>query len=56
MHRVHHSTRREEQDSNFGFCLACWDRLFGTYRERPAAALPSMPLGLGARRQPQTPD
>jgi sterol desaturase/sphingolipid hydroxylase (fatty acid hydroxylase superfamily) len=32
MHRVHHSDRREEHDSNYGFCLSVWDRLFGTLR------------------------
>jgi sterol desaturase/sphingolipid hydroxylase (fatty acid hydroxylase superfamily) len=37
MHRVHHSIVRAETDSNFGFNLACWDRLFGTYRPAPTA-------------------
>ena len=37
MHRVHHSVERAEANSNFGFCLSWWDRLAGTYRERPAA-------------------
>lgn len=37
MHEVHHSTVRAETDSNFGFNLPWWDRLFGTYRARPAA-------------------
>ncbi len=32
MHRVHHSIVRRETDSNFGFNLPWWDRLFGTYR------------------------
>ena len=38
MHRVHHSILRAETDSNFGFNLPWWDRLFGTYRasRRPA--------------------
>ncbi len=34
MHRVHHSVRPEETDSNFGFNLPWWDRLFGTYRDQ----------------------
>ena len=33
MHRVHHSWRKEEASSNFGFNLSVWDRLFGTYKE-----------------------
>jgi len=37
MHEVHHSTERAETDSNFGFNLPWWDRLFGTYRAKPAA-------------------
>ncbi|HXD44043.1 MAG TPA: sterol desaturase family protein [Pseudolabrys sp.] len=37
MHEVHHSVERGETDSNFGFNLPWWDRLFGTYRAKPAA-------------------
>jgi len=37
MHEVHHSSDRLETDSNFGFNLPWWDRLFGTYRAKPAA-------------------
>jgi sterol desaturase/sphingolipid hydroxylase (fatty acid hydroxylase superfamily) len=37
MHEVHHSAARPETDSNFGFNLPWWDRLFGTYRAKPAA-------------------
>ncbi|HZP94472.1 MAG TPA: sterol desaturase family protein, partial [Burkholderiales bacterium] len=32
MHRVHHSVQPRETNSNFGFYLPWWDRLFGTYR------------------------
>jgi sterol desaturase/sphingolipid hydroxylase (fatty acid hydroxylase superfamily) len=32
MHRVHHSIDRRETDSNFGFNLPWWDRLFGDIR------------------------
>ncbi|SES64863.1 sterol desaturase family protein [Oceanicella actignis] len=39
MHRIHHSVRREETDSNYGFNLSWWDRLFGTYRARARGAL-----------------
>ena len=34
MHWIHHSTRIEEQQSNYGFHLSVWDRIFGTYLER----------------------
>lgn len=30
LHRVHHSTRRIEHDSNYGIVLAVWDLMFGT--------------------------
>jgi sterol desaturase/sphingolipid hydroxylase (fatty acid hydroxylase superfamily) len=33
MHRVHHSVDRAETDSNFGFNLPWWDRLFRTYAD-----------------------
>ena len=34
LHRVHHSEEITEQSSNFGQTFCCWDRLFGTYRQR----------------------
>lgn len=46
MHRTHHSMRREETDSNYGFLLSCWDRMFGSYRARSAEPECSMPIGL----------
>ena len=46
MHRVHHSVRPEETNSNFGFNLPWWDRLFGTYRDQPRDGHTGMTLGL----------
>ena len=46
MHRVHHSIVREETDSNFGFNLPWWDRLFGTYKPVPASGYDAMVVGL----------
>ncbi len=46
MHRVHHSVQREEHDSNFGFALSIWDRLFRTYRPDPQAGHDHMQIGL----------
>ena len=46
MHRVHHSIHREETDSNFGFNLPWWDRLFGTYRDQPRDGHVGMTIGL----------
>lgn len=52
MHRVHHSPVRVETDSNFGFNLSCWDRLFRSYRDAPAAPERTMTIGLPAFREP----
>jgi sterol desaturase/sphingolipid hydroxylase (fatty acid hydroxylase superfamily) len=46
MHRVHHSVLRRETDSNFGFNLPWWDRLFDTYRAEPEAGHQGMTIGL----------
>jgi sterol desaturase/sphingolipid hydroxylase (fatty acid hydroxylase superfamily) len=46
MHQVHHSVVRAETDSNFGFNLPWWDRLFGTYRAEPAAGEANVVIGL----------
>ena len=53
MHRVHHSVVILETNSNFGFNLPWWDRLFGTYRAQPAAGHDDMVLGLSQFRNPQ---
>jgi sterol desaturase/sphingolipid hydroxylase (fatty acid hydroxylase superfamily) len=34
MHKVHHSNRRAETDSNYSTVLSVWDRLAGSYRMR----------------------
>jgi len=46
MHRVHHSVIRAEHDSNFGFALSVWDRIFRTYRAQPEAGHQGMVVGL----------
>ena len=46
MHRVHHSVVPRETNSNFGFNLPWWDRLFGTYRSQPAAGHDAMTIGI----------
>jgi len=53
MHRVHHSIDRRETDSNFGFNLPWWDRLFGTYRDQPARGHDHMILGIDRFREPR---
>jgi len=51
MHRVHHSIDRRETDSNFGFNVPWWDRLFGTYRAQPALGHDRMTLGIDLFRE-----
>lgn len=46
LHRIHHSTRPSETDSNFGATLPVWDMLFGTYRRKDPDALARQPIGL----------
>ena len=53
MHRVHHSVVANETNSNFGFNLPWWDRLFGTYRAQPAAGHERMSIGLAQFRDPR---
>ncbi|BDG71546.1 sterol desaturase family protein [Roseomonas fluvialis] len=51
MHRVHHSEIRAETDSDFGFCLSVWDRMFGTYVAEPAAGQLGMVIGVEGYRE-----
>jgi sterol desaturase/sphingolipid hydroxylase (fatty acid hydroxylase superfamily) len=53
MHRVHHSVITRETNSNFGFNLPWWDRLFGTYRAQPAAGHETMTIGIEQFRDPR---
>ena len=52
MHRVHHSIIPRETNSNFGFNLSWWDRLFGTYRAQPEQGHMTMTIGLKKFRDP----
>ncbi len=52
MHRVHHSVIVRETNSNFGFNLPWWDRLFGTYLDQPADGHVRMVIGLEQFRDP----
>lgn len=52
MHRVHHSVIPRETNSNFGFNIPLWDRLFGTYRDQPQEGQIGMTIGLKEYREP----
>jgi sterol desaturase/sphingolipid hydroxylase (fatty acid hydroxylase superfamily) len=52
MHRVHHSVIIRETNSNYGFNLPWWDRLFGTYKAQPDRGHEGMTIGLAQFRDP----
>ncbi len=56
MHRVHHSVEDDECNSNFGFNLPWWDRLFGTYRDQPRGGHLGMTLGIRGHTDPREVD
>ncbi len=53
MHRVHHSVIVKETNSNFGFNLPWWDRLFGTYIDQPQGGHENMTIGIKQFREPR---
>jgi sterol desaturase/sphingolipid hydroxylase (fatty acid hydroxylase superfamily) len=56
MHRVHHSVEDDEANSNFGFNLSCWDRIFATYRNQPEKGHEAMVIGIHQYRDPRQVD
>lgn len=50
MHRIHHSIIKNETNSNYGFCLSIWDRLFKTYLRKPHSNPRVMDIGLNEKR------
>lgn len=46
MHRIHHSIIEAETNSNYGFSLSLWDRIFKTYRRAPEGGHDAMTIGL----------
>jgi sterol desaturase/sphingolipid hydroxylase (fatty acid hydroxylase superfamily) len=54
MHRVHHSVERDETNTNYGFNLPWWDRIFRTYRGQPRGDHETLPLGLPEYQDPDT--
>lgn len=50
-HRIHHSVLVHEHNSNFGFNLSVWDRIFGTYRDQPEFGHQGMTIGLSDFRE-----
>jgi len=50
MHRVHHSVLVRETNSNYGFNLSIWDRVFRTYIDQPEKGHQAMTIGLAEFR------
>ncbi|MEH6345769.1 MAG: sterol desaturase family protein [Bermanella sp.] len=48
MHRVHHSNISRETNSNFGFNISLWDRLFSSYQAQPLKGHEHVDIGLNA--------
>ena len=54
LHRVHHSSRQPETDSNFSAVFPIWDIVFGTFRTRTQETPLEMELGLEEVRDDRT--
>jgi len=54
MHRIHHSTIMSDSNSNFGFCLSFWDRIFHSYTEKSRSSNPIFELGVEGLPKEQT--
>jgi sterol desaturase/sphingolipid hydroxylase (fatty acid hydroxylase superfamily) len=54
MHRVHHSSDRNETDSNYGFNFSFWDRIFMTYSHEPKLGHDGIEIGLKEYRGPKS--
>ena len=48
MHRIHHSAKMRETNSNYGTFLSGWDRLLGTYVDAPDKGQDGFTIGLAS--------
>lgn len=53
MHRIHHSQRPEETNSNYSFNLTLWDKLFGSYRKTATKTDQELDIGLVQYPEPE---
>lgn len=53
MHRIHHSDTPRETNSNYGFCLSGWDKLFNTYTLSAKTGETKLVIGLEEYRDPK---
>jgi len=52
LHRIHHSQVVDETNSNYGFSVSWWDRMFGSYKSE--AQKSDEDLDIGLKRYPAT--
>lgn len=45
LHRIHHSQAKNESNSNYGFSVSWWDRLFNSFTPRAAFSDETLPIG-----------
>ncbi|MEM6381551.1 MAG: sterol desaturase family protein [Pseudomonadota bacterium] len=53
MHRIHHSIIERETNTNYGFNLSIWDRLFGVYTVEPEKGQAGLVIGLAEHQDPR---
>ncbi|MGV6826604.1 MAG: sterol desaturase family protein, partial [bacterium] len=46
MHCVHHSVDPREHNSNYGSIFSFWDRMFGSYTDKPHAGYEGLEFGI----------
>lgn len=48
MHQIHHSTKREHQEKNYGVALAIWDQVLGSFHRPSSIELSEIKYGLSS--------
>jgi len=51
-HRIHHSIMLKETNSNYGFFLTLWDRIFSSYVKEPSGDKRTFPIGVPGYSRP----
>ena len=46
LHRIHHSQVVNETNSNYGFSVSWWDRMFGSYKSQAQKSDEDLDIGL----------
>ncbi|MGM0526618.1 MAG: sterol desaturase family protein [Pseudomonadota bacterium] len=51
LHRIHHSSVKQETNSNYGFSVSWWDHLFNSFTAKPKAGSDKVDIGLTEYRE-----